>query len=698
MGNMRRMRGVICISMHASLAQAFTSTLPDDFAAQHLTASTCFASDPSFQCPEPMRPTSDYSLITGYAPISPRIMACPCHLIPPVVASRIITDLPTLCSLAPLPSPRPDCGRAETANALDARLVWHMSQLPVSACPARFHDAEGACGDEGAVQRFAPTCVLVTNSTGVQQVLDPFVPADRIWWESQAPGVTNCCTALYAEELVSTGIVACANRSCTFPEAVAALQSSCATSQPCGGLDLVSHACTRSDGTLSPDMSGCMSALVATPCEGGAPCLEPVPQTCAPTETCTECTEDICKVAGRLPSGQSCTYECPTPAPTYQLQHGSCDAPACGTKGSLTLSYIPCQGNLSVGCLAYPSPRNVTVPCIADVCPCAGVCEPELNETAPVFDANNTVCASGVLDMDGECCAQARDACGMCADALYEDMGPIRVGLDAAGKCCSGPRPVLTSSLVCCPDASLLDICGVCKGDSTSCWLAIGDPTSPLIARNQAANMSRVLGIAVKADASGQVFAPPGSGAALSRIISAFVNTADSAHSGTVSVQSRGVHGNGLCELGESPQEEPACALAYQTCPLLAPDPATGGFIGDPAQVCGGNGVCLRMARMCRCSFGYTGLTCGTCSPGFKARRSLDSDVVVCVPGNAGQLMDALNGDSIVGSIIAGVLTPALASVLAGIYAKKRRDIHALVSKWTQRTNRAVDTVPVSQV
>ena len=679
-------------------AQALTSTLPDDFSDQEVgSVHVCTVQDLAFECPRPMRPASDYAQITGLAPVSTSVVACPCDLVPPSIASTRITDLPTLCSLTPPPEPPPRCLRSTIVGTLPMRLTWYMSQLPASVCPAQLSDTEGPCGDEFALQRFAPLCVLVpTNATDTQTVLDPYVPADRVWWESQHPSISNECTAEYASELVSSGAVACANRTCTFPEPIASVQSECLPHTPdsCNSMNVVSYACARSGATLSPDESGCSSAFSATLCSDVRVCEDPIPSVCTPVKACAQ--TDPASVPGTLPTGKSCTYACPDPPPTFRLQHTECDAPACGQTGSLGLVYEPCPDPSAIGCLAYPSPRNATVSCTSD--PCSPFDGGSMGSdmvhmsSVPVLGRTGEICVSGALDMHGTCCEQTPlDACGMCVGAHYGSVGPVRVGLDLAGTCCSGQegsRPVLTSDLVCCSDASALDVCGVCGGTGTTCWVAMGDPAPLPVDRfvhTQASNMSKALGVNVVVGTNGQIFAPPGSGAALARLVAAFLDTARSeGMQGTpVSVQGVGATGNGVCELGETPEAEPACALSYRTCPSLIPDPVSGEFVGDPGQTCGGNGVCVRAAQMCRCSYGYTGLTCGSCANGFVLARS-ESGSLLCAPANAQDIISALgsSGGGLAGKIAGGVVGSVLASVLAGAYAQQRRRVHAALANW----------------
>lgn len=70
------------------------------------------------------------------------------------------------------------------------------------------------------------------------------------------------------------------------------------------------------------------------------------------------------------------------------------------------------------------------------------------------------------------CCPDRRlDACGRCAAADPAAAAGRALGLDAAGECCvaADASGFLTKARRCCRSAALVDECGVCGGDGSSC-------------------------------------------------------------------------------------------------------------------------------------------------------------------------------------------------------------------------------------
>ena len=119
----------------------------------------------------------------------------------------------------------------------------------------------------------------------------------------------------------------------------------------------------------------------------------------------------------------------------------------------------------------------------------------------------------------------------------------------------------------------------------------------------------------------------------------------------------------------------------------------TGEFVGDPARECGGNGVCVRAARICRCVHGYAGPSSGTCEIGFEPARTGFGHSLACqrytVPGAATHSR-TLRGDANDPTAIAlGTLGSALTALAAAaaLVRKYHRQVRAFITKGASSDN-----------
>ena len=696
--------------------------------------SVCIPLDPAFTCEQPLRSVADYSDITGHSFLAD-VSACSCESIPPSIPSTAILDTSTLCSLSPRPLPPDACAALLPSSPVAARLEWRMSQMPQTSCKSALTDSLGPCGDPLAEQSMLQLCVLVSDprkdvehsaASADQSILGPFVSAADIDLLGGLDVVSNECTH---ETFVDSPSYACADRACEPIAPVQHVQLRCTQASPCedsDGLSVVSFSCTRDTGVLTFDEQGCSSSLVASLCEPytqESPACVGTPrddrlhleETCTPKRACGEeaCLDNsggaLCQIEGTRVDGGRCVYSCPADTMYLRVQ-SPCTAKACGENGTASLRFIPCtSGAEEVGCLLYPDPVNSTVACTADPCPCEGaLCDPQNGTEYPVLDVNGAACTSGILDVYGNCCAPSaegeQDACGLCPDLAYAGIGAVRVGIDRAGECCSGdltPRPVLTAGLSCCRDSDSIDVCGVCGGDGSSCYIEIQPSavSEAVGARRVANRLSTRLGVPVEAGRDGSLLIAPGSGRFLGSLTRTYFDVTEPVHSQAEAMRrararpsvpvrvptdlvmrSVGVNGNGVCENDESPDVEPACSLSTRTCASFLPDRLSGVYIGDPAQACGGNGVCVRAARLCRCFYGYAGATCGTCAPGFSVFPTAGGGRA-CLANNlqTNVGMAGYDGSSPLG-IILGSTASVVAAVIAALCARFRKRIPGLTA------------------
>lgn len=581
------------------------------------------------------------------------------------------------------------------------------------------------------------------DRTHAPVVVLPHVAPEDIEAVKARPGVFDECTPGALDELATSGDVACAERPCDIPQPKAMVRSTCSASEddPClPALDVVAYSCTEHGGALTYDHDGCTSSVAVNVCIDNLPtaACEPgisslsIEPACVPSRPCFDarCSDipappllgEVCTVPGTFPNGTRCNFECPAAESRYRSETGPCSVQECGLKGTASLQYIPCApGGSDVGCLAHPvAPENSTVECWSAPCPCVDgdECErPNARSSHLTFDRDGVACDTGTLDIAGKCCPSPyRDPCGYCRDAEYPDLGPVRLGLDSTGSCCNGTSeatPVLTASLICCPSVLDMDVCGVCGGTGTSCSVSVGYDTGADASgraagddaarmRTIALRMSNALGIPVRPSPPGSLVAAPGAGASLSRLIDAYYHASDvredggagtggrhlrGAHtrgSGQLTLKSIGVPGNGYCEIGESPDQEPACSVSSRACPALIPDPVTGEFLGDPSRPCGGNGVCVHAARVCKCFWGFAGTTCGSCAPGFTTSPS-QAGRLTCI-GFADGLIEASLSSHKWGAVpVAGTLVGSitLVSIVASAFKYRAKLLAVIKSKVT---------------
>lgn len=431
-------------------------------------------------------------------------------------------------------------------------------------------------------------------------------------------------------------------------------------------------------------------------------------------------TSPICPVPGRRGDGTACVATCIVRRPRFVRVEYACEAETCGSIGIREIAYLPCtldedpeESESSGACVERADAVNATVSCVSDPCPCAdpGDCGPREGEKYDLIAMDGEVCESETLDVGGRCCeSETLDACGLCAGEAYPGIGDLRVGLDARGICCSSrasteddsttaerrvaAMPVLTRALQCCPSAADLDACGVCygSGDTCSFEIALVDGLSDAQALRVASVMSRIVGGRVSWDGRANLIVEAGLGqppellaSAYLRAISASVRSTPASYataassSTSVTVLPRGVAHNGVCEAGESLEDEAVCGLASRSCPALEPNPESGTFLGTPLAVCGGNGVCDHSVRECRCSYGYSGPSCGECAPGFTA-FPVERRVRACMPTGARALAaSASHSQTPVATIVLASVSAALVAVIVVTIATKAKAIIAII-------------------
>ena len=674
--------------------------------ATDITSRACIPIDPSFRCHTTYAPLVDYADITGEATI-PTIQICPCSLFPETEPYLELTDLAVLCALSPRPVAEDLCDPAPVSDALMTHLTWQTSQLPLEQCPSETFDLSGHCGDTDAVQKFATVCSLRTNMGKDESILMPFVSLTDVELISAGENVVNDCTKLAYDTFAKPIGIACANRTCDITTPRTTHRSTCDTldiTDACSlPVNVVSYNCMQSSGALTYDHAGCASSLSVSLCGGSdTECSTRRPsdvESCVPTTHCnsTFCVNDLdtCTVSGSYTNGTSCRYTCPARNRTFRVEKGPCMGSECGGEGYMSMLYIACNAS-GIGCLAYPNPQNETVACNTDPCPCEGTdCESKPGKVYYVLDGEGSICESSTLDVLGNCChVPTHDACGLCDGAEYDGVGTVRVGIDVEGQCCSGSEqdePILTSGLECCKTIDV-DVCGVCKGDGTSCVISIETTLDTRKADEVALRMSTALHIAVRPMPDGSLLLPAGSGAHLEYVTHGYLTAVssvqerkpktvrDHSYQGSeVVLKSLGIAGNGYCEIGESPNVEPACIGAVSTCLAFVPSSSFDQFLGDPSQPCGGNGVCIKASRTCSCFFGYTGLTCGSCSPGFRPFPIGRSG-----PSCISSLSTVMQNDSNQKSpfaIIVGSISSAFVAAIAGILARRFNMLGAVFAR-----------------
>lgn len=411
----------------------------------------------------------------------------------------------------------------------------------------------------------------------------------------------------------------------------------------------------------------------------------PAPQTCelsgqqTRTSTCATYVSGAvvstamsdCASLSKLDS-QSCGKKCFNPLMRFTKTEGMCVSTQCDEPGTRMVEYAACTD--SRGCQQRPnvtSAQTMAVSCPPAPCdPCAAVscsepgtasqqtvdgvckctcnsgytgsrCHVEEGRSYNVLSADGSECTSGVLDVEGTCCAtEDVDGCGYCAGAVVSGMGSVRVGFDINGDCCSGGDDgvFLTTSFTCCLSLSQLDECGVCGGSSDTCSKAVssslqlgpGYGTGAFVTELKARFPADVAAAITDDSATdsrrrlqqGGVSAvatlPAGFSTSAAELMAAFVRTGISAaNNGNLTTQPaspqarmQGTPGNGVCETGEVAGSTD-CPLP-QSCPMpTAMD--DGEILGNAARACAGKGVCVRASGSCRCPPGYIGDACDRC-------------------------------------------------------------------------------------
>lgn len=122
---------------------------------------------------------------------------------------------------------------------------------------------------------------------------------------------------------------------------------------------------------------------------------------------------------------------------------------------------------------------------------------------AGVLLPNGTCCTTGSVssfpaDTPACCESGALDACGGCAVISRDAAAPERrvLGLDATGACCvvDDASGFLTGTRQCCHSSALVDDCGVCGGDGSSCTRRVlGTLALPVFGRDRSARFEDLL-------------------------------------------------------------------------------------------------------------------------------------------------------------------------------------------------------------
>ena len=596
--------------------------------------------------------------------------ACPCRYVAESDKANILTDLPSLCSLHPLPRGLAGACASNVPDNGTAYLVWRLTQFAASECTSASQDLYGPCGDASATVVMAPACMMVHDNN---TVLQPFVAVSDIddLLDRHPTVLQDECTLEKAINLSHP--TQCAERACASTQVMPSDHS------PCHILKPPTNPIGRRGGSeVAPNMmqTGLKSQAFACVYTGAQRTLG-LPQSAMAqlqaSVPAPACHPQTVVAACSLEAQEASLF--PTPAPvvyeqsqetlqTWKETVSACNATGCGTSGWQDVVYTSCGAHtldaIPAGCVAYRAPENHTEPCRAEDCGSA-VADVSLSpgEVVNRIDVNGKPCDSNVLDIHGVCCPGSAplDPCGLCEGLLYATLpaGP-RAGYDIRGDCCVG---ALTPELSCCHPWDHIDECGKCKGRGTGCALHLspqGMSPSNTQLHDIAAGMSRQPGISARAH-MGQILVAHNPLARAEVTAAAYMQSAAS-----IGIEVRVVLATAQVDSGarDEVQEDPKATYA---CPAHAPDPQTGMFLGEPASECGGLGVCDRALLQCRCSYGYMGDGCSSCSPGFTSYPS-GSGKRRCVPSSASSVIDAT-----LTAVTGGASDPTGTIVLAAVVA-----------------------------
>jgi len=341
---------------------------------------------------------------------------------------------------------------------------------------------------------------------------------------------------------------------------------------------------------------------------------------------------------------QGCEPEdCPeTPGFRRLLQNGTVARDPCN--GNLCSGHGNCSNGVCTCNEGFDGPD-----CQLDVreesmCP-TGVLDMEGNccETA-VYDHFTGQCCTGEavqLDKSGRCCIGTLDVCGECNGTA--------VFIDVLGRCCDS---TLDSSGLCCSSGDV-DVCGVCDGFGASCGTkviaivqtdtieeesveqCVAQGITELLELEEGTNPTVDIlwtdGGADSLDIAFNISGIPRSKlGTLGRLSSTVINSTTSSDGCAVmdlrSVERLPVCGNGVCEVGEavgssgsSSQRGFACP---EDCPISfdynCPTASENSSVGHQDEMCSGNGRCLYAeVGRCDCYAGYEGAACDRCAMGF---------------------------------------------------------------------------------
>ena len=310
--------------------------------------------------------------------------------------------------------------------------------------------------------------------------------------------------------------------------------------------------------------------------------------------------------------------------------------------GGATGPLLRCETSLAarqVGRIATLTREGRCCPSgMLDVC---GQCDGQTK----VVDVLGTCCSSLPLDEDGICCGGIVDSCGVCDGDGGSCSTRVQVTLRAPTK--ASQLPVLAVLQAGTPQrlsyeadlrvhfAALLLISDRNRISITSVAAAsAGAPGRRLVAGTISAVVPEFI---VAPSAAGAFTAgSPGGGSnvtlrSVERALALNSAATAKAPAGSafailagISVEAKGVCGNGICETGERcnqvatipccPQD---CLHVFKACPTPK----------GTAQPCGGHGECFASSGACNCHLqkGYTGSACGECLPGFVKLDSLPS-------------------------------------------------------------------------
>lgn len=668
---------------------------------------------PNLSCPGNERFSNIAYSDTASVPQENHETACPCSVVPDRFPAYRIEAAAAACAMGEPLACHNISGDANFVKYADldeqwtTRFEWAASGIPSgTACvPDALDEGGHACSfpngsDLLDSMRLTPICQLVArHNNGTRVVSIAFVEPDKVGEVALKSNSENACipeTLKSFEADIECGYPKCAQsqdlRKSTCSDGVAFEQTATGYTS-----DLVAD--SQRSLTREPKLviSSCVSEWTLSLSDAVEDCSSPL--------SCEDCVRGAygeCSLLGvGTVSGRSCFVSCDRVEPLTSLAvrlEGACiasDTDPC-KNGTRAVTFEPCTRRQE-GCAPHPTrSTDYTESCSLSTT----ACHPQPIQVIGGIYASDG-CSSSVFDIRGSCCEPGTvglDACGLCPNTMYPDVGSIRIGLDAEGACCSSTldaggvssSPVLTGGLVCCPSAARLDVCGVCDGDGGSCSLTI--PVPPRTAPSALPGIERSLGEAVQRKVSvkdGAFAIAPGEPLTGDHLAAAFLSATqsiktattrrhlsdrgDGIDSGVITVYPIGTHGNGVCEIGETYLETDDCFDIARMCDVPGPG-RTGRFVGNPTKECGGRGACSRATLTCHCPPGYMGRACEDCAAGFSALPISNVGESACLPTDTSSLVEAfLANPTDPTPIIAFGGVVAIAALVAFLRARFRR-------------------------